>query len=146
MGFIKKLIAGIISFITGFLPGKKNGGYYLQLEETGTGSAPVAAPKPAVEASNGNGKTAKAAETPKSESASTPVKAAKKEASQNGKTAPSAPAPAPAPVATKPATPTETTFAPKYLIPTASGSNGRRRPGANMSSYLDMARQVKTPG
>ena len=36
------------------------------------------------------------------------------------------------------------TFAPKYLIPSAS--NSRRRPGANMSSFLDMARQVKTPG
>lgn len=37
----------------------------------------------------------------------------------------------------------ETTFAPKYLTPT--NSNGRRRPGANMTSFLDMARQVKTP-
>jgi len=37
-----------------------------------------------------------------------------------------------------------TTFAPNYLIPSAS--NSRRRPGANMSSFLDMARQVKTPG
>ncbi|MBD2245105.1 hypothetical protein [Nostoc sp. FACHB-888] len=42
--------------------------------------------------------------------------------------------------------PTETTFAPKYLAPSATSSNGRRRPGANMSAYLDMARQVKTPG
>lgn len=42
-------------------------------------------------------------------------------------------------------TPTETTFAPKYLTPSAS-SNGRRRPGPNMNSFLDMARQVKTPG
>ena len=40
---------------------------------------------------------------------------------------------------------TETTFAPKYLNPAAS-SNGRRRPGPNMNSFLDMARQVKTPG
>ncbi|MUL37727.1 hypothetical protein [Gloeocapsopsis dulcis] len=40
---------------------------------------------------------------------------------------------------------TETTFAPKYLNPTVS-SNGRRRPGPNMNSFLDMARQVKTPG
>lgn len=38
--------------------------------------------------------------------------------------------------------PTETTFAPKYL--TAPSTNGRRRPGANMSSFLDMANQVKT--
>ncbi|BAZ65747.1 MAG: hypothetical protein KME28_23300 [Pelatocladus maniniholoensis HA4357-MV3] len=41
------------------------------------------------------------------------------------------------------AQPTETTFAPKYLIPT--NTNGRRRPGANMNSFLEMARQVKTP-
>ncbi|MDF5707122.1 MAG: hypothetical protein PUP90_05420 [Nostoc sp. S4] len=40
--------------------------------------------------------------------------------------------------------PTETTFAPKYLAPSGKISNGRRRPGANMSAYLDMARQVKT--
>ncbi|MEB3218294.1 MAG: hypothetical protein VKN72_18965 [Nostocales cyanobacterium 94392] len=37
----------------------------------------------------------------------------------------------------------ETTFAPKYLIP--KNDNTRRRPGANMNSFLDMARQVKTP-
>ncbi|KOP26112.1 hypothetical protein AMR41_12700 [Hapalosiphon sp. MRB220] len=41
------------------------------------------------------------------------------------------------------AQPGETTFAPKYLIPT--NTNGRRRPGANMNSFLEMARQVKTP-
>lgn len=41
-------------------------------------------------------------------------------------------------------TPTETTFAPKYLVPTST--NGRRRPGPNMSTFLDMARQVKSPG
>lgn len=39
---------------------------------------------------------------------------------------------------------TETTFAPKYLAPTST--NGRRRPGPNMNTFLDMARQVKTPG
>ena len=42
-------------------------------------------------------------------------------------------------------TQTETTFAPKYLAPSAS-TNGRRRPGPNMNTFLDMARQVKTPG
>jgi len=40
---------------------------------------------------------------------------------------------------------TETTFAPKYLIPSAS-SKSRRRPGPSMNPFLDMARQVKTPG
>jgi hypothetical protein len=40
--------------------------------------------------------------------------------------------------------PKETTFAPKYLL-VPNTANGRRRPGANMNSYLEMARQVKTP-
>ena len=40
---------------------------------------------------------------------------------------------------------TETTFAPKYLIPSAS-SKSRRRPGPNMNPFLDMARQIKNPG
>ncbi len=67
--------------------------------------------------------------------------------------APAAAAPAPAPVAAKvtKAEPvkvkvsvaTETNFATKYLIPT---NNPRRRPGVNMNAFLDMARQVKTPG
>ena len=39
--------------------------------------------------------------------------------------------------------PTETTFAPKYLAPTTTSK--RRRPGPNMNTFLDMARQVKTP-
>lgn len=39
---------------------------------------------------------------------------------------------------------TETTFAPKYLNP-ANSSNSRRRPGANMTNFLDMANQVKSP-
>jgi len=60
--------------------------------------------------------------------------------------APAAVAPV-APVAAKaePVTisaPTETNFATKYLIPK---NTPRRRPGVNMNSFLDMARQVKTP-
>ena len=39
--------------------------------------------------------------------------------------------------------PTETTFAPKYLAPTTTSN--RRRPGPNMNTFLDMARQVKSP-
>ena len=37
------------------------------------------------------------------------------------------------------------TFASTYLVP-GNGSGGRRRPGANMTSFLDMAKQVKTQG
>jgi hypothetical protein len=113
-GFIKKLIAGIIGFITGLLPGKKGGGYYLELKE----EEPTTKPAPA---SNNGTKPAPAV----------------------------AAAPAPAPKPEKPAkaeptpVPTETNFATKYLIPTAANSNGRRRPGANMGSFLDMAKEVK---
>jgi hypothetical protein len=51
--------------------------------------------------------------------------------------------PAKAPVSPNGQAHAETTFAPKYLIPTNS-SNSRRRPGPNMNPFLDMARQVKT--
>ncbi|MBD2294072.1 hypothetical protein H6G06_11355 [Anabaena sphaerica FACHB-251] len=121
-GFIKNLIGGIFGFITGLF-GKKDS-YYLELKEETTQTTPVEA-KPAT------------APTPKAE----PVKATKAEPAQPAKAAPAQPAKA-APV--QPAVATETTFAPKYLVPSSSGI--RRRPGANMSSYLDMARQAKVPG
>jgi len=156
MGFIKNLISGILGllsgilgFVTGLLPKKKaSGGYFLELEEATSGSRP--APQPP--ASNGK-KAVKSAEAPAAKSPEAePAKitkvaeTTKVEASQNGKAAKTEPAKAPAPAATKaPATPTETTFAPKYLAPSANGSNGRRRPGANMNAYLELARQVKTP-
>ena len=108
MGFIKNIIAGIVSFITGLFS-KKGDSYYLELkEEANVTPAPATAtvaPKAAPVA----------AKVTKAE----PVK----------------------PV--KIAVPTETNFATKYLIPT---NNPRRRPGVNMSTFLDMARQVKTPG
>ena len=43
----------------------------------------------------------------------------------------------------KPEDDKETLFAPKYLIPKNDGM--RRRPGANMNSFLDMASKVKAP-
>ena len=122
-GVIKKLIGGIFSFIAGLLPGKKtSGGYYLQLDESGAEVKPA----PTVisngaEASEPAKKPAPTALEAKVEVSKPPVQAATV-------------------VATK--EPTETNFATKYLMPTAS--NVRRRPGANMSSFLDMASQVKT--
>ena len=143
VNFLKNLFSGLFSVLGGLLSSKKKqdaiagsapapkksgkSGYFLELDEAkGTGSAAtpakaVAAPTPA-KAESTNGATAK------------PAVAA-------------APKPAPKPVGANTALnlpqPTVTTFAPKYLAPTGS-SNGRRRPGANMSSFLDMARQVKT--
>ncbi|BAT55017.1 hypothetical protein NOS3756_39940 [Nostoc sp. NIES-3756] len=158
-GFIKNLFAGILSFLTGLIGGKKSGGYYLELkEDTTEEKAPAPSPKAAPAApaaSNGTKAAVKAEVPPATEKSPVPTpakveasKPAKVEASKNGKNGKAAPKPAEpekAPVA-KTTTPTETTFAPKYLAPSASGSNGRRRPGANMTSFLDMASQVKTPG
>lgn len=138
MDFIKKLIGGILSFFTGLLPKKKkSNGFYLELDEAATGANPKPEAKKveAKPAAAVNG-TKPAPATP----APTAVKAATAKASKNGK----APKAEPAIASTK--APTETTFAPQYVAASVASSNGRRRPGANMSAYLDLARQVKTPG
>jgi hypothetical protein len=153
--FIKKLISGILGlisgilgFVTGLLPGKKkSNGFFLELDEASTGAKPAVTAKPKATPTNGTKAVAEAAaaSTATEKPASKAVKTAKVESSKNGK-APKA-EPTPATVAsTTPKIPTETTFAPKYLAPSAANSNGRRRPGANMSAYMDMASQVKTPG
>ncbi len=172
-GFIKNLISGIMKFITGLLPGKKkNGGYYLELKEEAE-TKPSASPEPKPETASKP--KSEPASKPKPEAASKatsngkkaakPVAAAKE--TSNGAKAPEKAPAQPAKVelvqtaegvtvqpkddkevaaankAVK-AQPTETTFAPKYLASPTS-TNGRRRPGANMNSFLEMARQVKTP-
>ncbi|WP_392531873.1 hypothetical protein [Nostoc sp. C117] len=156
MDFIKKLISGLLGFVgsilglvTGLLPGgkKKSNGYFLELEEAASDSRPAAAKSVKSEVSNGK-KASKSSDPepqvesqPEKSSEANTTKKTKVEASQNGK----APEPAKVPAAATKKAPTETTFAPKYLAPSATSSNGRRLPGANMSAYLDMARQVKTP-
>jgi hypothetical protein len=147
MDFIKKLIGGILSFLTGLLPKKKkSNGFFLELDEAATGANPKVEAKPAAAA---NGKkaaepVAAAAAAAPASPAPTTVKADTAKASKNGKAPKAQPVKAePASVTTE--TPTETTFAPQYVAASVAGSNGRRRPGANMSSYLDLALQVKTP-
>ena len=152
VNFLKSLFSGLFSFFGGSVGSKKDqaaiegsapkprknskSGYFLELDEAkGVGSAApaksvaasapaksVAAPAPAKAESN-NGATAKPA-------VATEAKAAPKTSGANA--------------ALNLPQPTVTTFAPKYLAQ-AGSANGRRRPGANMSSFLDMARQVKTP-
>ncbi|MEA5570911.1 hypothetical protein [Calothrix sp. UHCC 0171] len=46
-------------------------------------------------------------------------------------------------VARKPEKSGDNNFATKYLL--TPSTNGRRRPGANMNAFLEMARTVKTP-
>ncbi|OSO97369.1 hypothetical protein B7O87_00965 [Cylindrospermopsis raciborskii CENA303] len=113
-GFIKNLIAGILSFISGIF-GKKDE-YYLELKEENEPTT-VVPTAPVV----------------KVESVVPPKVESKVE---------SVSAPAAKPVE-KPVVAKETTFAPQYLLTLTSRT--RRRPGANMSSFLDMARQAKVP-
>lgn len=145
----KSLFGGIFAFLGGLLGGKqsqdtsaetapkvrKSKGYFLELEDAqGVKRPPAepAAPKAAPAASV----PAPAAPAP------APV------ATTNGSAPKAEPVKVAEPAATAKALnlpqPTVTNFATDYLITTSN--NGRRRPGANMSSFLDMARQVKTPG
>ncbi|MBW4616884.1 MAG: hypothetical protein KME21_27300 [Desmonostoc vinosum HA7617-LM4] len=177
-GFIKKLITGILGFITGLLPKKKDNGYFLELVDEVKDAKPIEAAKEA--ASNVKKATetvtasAKKATETITETLTSDAPTPSKPASLNG-TKTTAKSKAKTTKEPKPADiqlvqtaeglkvepgnnakakaakavqeqPKETTFAPKYLAPSAGSSNGRRRPGANMSSFLDMARQVKTPG
>jgi hypothetical protein len=138
--------------------GKKNDGFYMQVEDNTAEKAPQAkatpttvvekpvvapiAEQPATE------KSAVVLEMPVADGASatevskTPKtsikdkKKDKKDKSEKAKT----PEPVAATVATEPAI---TNFATDYLMKPSSNSN-RRRPGANMKQFMDMARQVET--
>lgn len=154
-GFIKKLFGGIFTFLGGLFSGKKSqdaqlgapkarkaSGYYMQIEEAEDNqqaapqkpsSQPVAEakkPEPAKAEATANAAPAQPAKAEPVAAAKTPE-----------------PTPAPATAATNgkvPQTPSDVTFAPKYLNPVTS-SNSRRRPGPSLNNYLDMARQVRTP-
>ncbi|MBW4645318.1 MAG: hypothetical protein KME23_20380 [Goleter apudmare HA4340-LM2] len=145
LGFLTGLIGGILGFVTGLLPKKKSNGFYLELDEAATGAKPKVEAKSASNGKKAAEPVAAVASPAPASPAPTAVKATTAKAATNGKAPKAEPVKAaPASVAKK--TPTETTFAPKYVAASVSSSNGRRRPGANMNAYLDMARQVKTPG
>lgn len=165
-GFIKNILSSDKSDSTA-PKAKKQKGYFLELDDSaiaqtnnGSKSAEPAKTEPAPVAKAAPTKapetvtviepaTVEAKPEPaKAEAATAEAKPAKgktsiKKAKAETAPAPAAtPAPAPAPVAVQQKQPEpEKTFAPNYLVPTAS--NSRRRPGANMSSFLTMARQVK---
>ncbi len=164
INFIKSLFSGIFGFFGGLLGGKKktealsgseakpaakksNSGFYLELDESKAGAAQADSPAPA--------QTASGATTEAKPTEAQPAKTSRKEKlaalAEGRQPAAATPAPAKAPT-TKPATAAapapkpatfepETEFATKYLV--TNGSNSRRRPGANMSTYLDMARKMK---
>ncbi len=172
MDFIKKLISGILGFLNGILgfvtkllPVKKNNGYFLELDEAkDTVQEAASNAKKVMETVASNAQKAISLDAPassKPDSLNGTKTAAVKDKAKSAKN------PKPADVQLvqtaeglkiQPGNnakalaakvlkeePKETTFAPKYLAPSATSSNGRRRPGANMSAYLDMARQIKTP-
>ena len=146
-GFIKNLFGGIFGFI-GKVLGLKKSEYALEFEPAkGEKSAPAkqdaSAQKKIVATATGTLKEpAKAsASAAKAEPAkkAEPVKAQAQAPAKESKPAAKAPAPKAEPAkAPEPAG----GFATQYLTPTATSN--RRRPGANMSSFLDMARQVNT--
>lgn len=169
-GFIKKLFGGIFAFLGGLIggkkakegdtsstpaiapQGKKSKGYYLELDETGNTKSKleealkpeaikaeaVKALEPVQAAVTTAAKKLEAAAPKKQE----PAQASAESAAQNGKVKIEA-QPNP-PAATNGKASEKVTFAPNYLLPTAS--NNRRRPGPSMDMFRDMARQVKTPG
>ncbi len=166
INFFKSIFSGIFGFIGGLFGGKKSAGstssvkkgngYFLELDESKV--APVAAPtteaKPAAEQPMTVAKEAIAEAS--ANTAGQPTKtstrkeklaalAADKPAATTAEAA-SAPTPttsAPTPAIAK--TPvSEAAFATKYLVP--ANNSARRRPGANMASYLDMARKMNAAG
>lgn len=166
VNFLKNLFSGLFSVIGGLFGSKKakatiagtelkprkakNSGYFLELDDakgigngaaTSTKTAAVESPKAeAVKASAKPEPARVEAATPTLQSEAVKAKPSAKSAATAEKVESK---PAAANAALNLPQPTVTTFAPKYLAPNGS-SNGRRRPGANMSSFLDMARQVKT--
>ncbi|MGB6294926.1 MAG: hypothetical protein WBF90_01925 [Rivularia sp. (in: cyanobacteria)] len=157
-----------MKFISGLFGGKKdgNGNFFLELKEEPDEPMPKADSKP-VEASS-NGKKPAAATQAKSEDtvkvkdkdnkvkdvASNKVQEVDVEMVQTAKGVEAKVIPVEkkeaqkkaakeAVTTDKPEDDKETLFAPKYLIPKNDGM--RRRPGANMNSFLDMASQVKAP-
>jgi hypothetical protein len=152
--------------------GKKNDGFYLQLEDEDASSKPQAKdqapakPEPVVTPLPPAAvvttapvatatTTAPATVVPAATAPPTVTKAEKKLAEAEKKAAkaekksakkaedPKVTA-APTPVVSAPAAPPITNFATDYLIKPSS-SSGRRLPGANMKGFLDLARQVEKP-
>ena len=134
--------------------GKKNDGFYLQIEDDNAAPKPAAKAKAKPEAVATPASTVVVAtETTATVPATVPVtapaaKADKKVAKTDKKSPKKAESPkvveTPAPVAPVATAPAITNFATDYLIKPSSISS-RRRPGANMSGFLELARQVKKP-
>lgn len=162
---IKKLFSGILSFIGGIFGGNKSG-YYMELDESQL-PKPIAKAKEAIESKAEDAKSAVAAVEATARSTANSVADSVKETAtateETAKTAVKSKAKKVEPITAekaetngsvngaKPPVPADTlnlpqptvSFATEYLVP--KPTNTRRRPGANMNSYLEMAKSVKTP-
>lgn len=145
---IKNLFSSIFSFLSGLVGGKKSiegsapktrksSGYFLELDDSEASKKPVN--KPIAESSLAPvAAISNAAQNSKPSSNRAELLAA---AASNGSAPVAQKTVEKAPVAVAPKPEASAEFATKYLVPTSNGS--RRRPGANMNSYLDMARGMK---
>ncbi|MCT7949904.1 hypothetical protein NG798_08910 [Ancylothrix sp. C2] len=133
-GFLKNIFGGIFGFLGKILGFGKKSEYAYEFEAKPAAKA-MTASQPAPKAETAKTAAPKAAAKPATaEKATTKQeKPAKVENPAPAAAKKPEPAKAPAPVSG---------FSTQYLTPTATAT--RRRPGANMTSYLDMARQVNT--
>ncbi|MBD2016460.1 hypothetical protein H6F96_21105 [Microcoleus sp. FACHB-53] len=160
--FIKNLFGGIAAFFSGLFSGKKSKdgesapkapkakkskGYFLELDDSGSASSAPEAKKPEPMKAKAAAPAKQAESSSKSAVATLerPKTSTVNEVPSGNETVkiqaqPNPPAPA---TNGKVSPQAASTFAPNYLMPTPT--NSRRRPGANMEMFRDMARQVKTP-
>lgn len=145
---IKNFFSGIFSFLGGLIGSKKSinsapktrksPGYFLELDEAESPKAAVNKPTAETSPMVAFSEATQILKKESSERSETSVASSNGSGSSASVTE-KASAPAVA-VAPKPEASVE--FATKYLVPTSNGT--RRRPGANMNSYLDMARDMKS--
>jgi hypothetical protein len=135
INFFKNLIGGVFGFIGGLFGGKKTkDGFFMELEEAPT-AAPTAVATPEAPAASAKAtKQSIKAEKTAAKAEKTAAKAEKAAAKAAVAAAESAPAPAANPLNLPEPT---ISFAEANRLPTPTP---RRRPGANMGSYLNMAK------
>ncbi len=140
MGFIGKIFSGIFGFLGSILKvfGIGKSSYYVELDDAASSAPSQPTPAPATPAPVEKVSPVPATATVTPEPAKpAPATTKKVKPSKATKTEPAKPAAA----AKSAPEPTVEPFAPNFLMPQRSP---RRRPGANMSEFMDMARQVKT--
>lgn len=156
INFLKNLVGGIFGFFGGFFgkksaleggsnqPSKKgNSGYFLELDDSKLPEPVLAVAATVMSSAGAIADSVKGKAPDQSKKTTRKEKLAAKASNGNSAsvTAEKAPSePKSVPVDSVMSVPSEVGFATKYPIQI---TGGRRRPGANMNSYLTMARQMK---